>query len=133
MVAVRVALVRAAVFAVTAASALRPQTTQQVSLSQQCKSAALAAAIVATPLSAFADGQTEKFKLPPVNVNDKSRCKFVSSAMGQANGARDKLIDLRQCDMTGKTADGFDLAGGILSDADFSSLPCSVLVFGRGV
>ncbi len=28
-----------------------------------------------------------------------SRCVFKSSAMGQANAARDKLYDLRECDM----------------------------------
>lgn len=28
-----------------------------------------------------------------------SRCAFKSSAMGQANAARDKLYDLRECDM----------------------------------
>lgn len=27
------------------------------------------------------------------------RCMFKSSAMGQANAARDKLYDLRECDM----------------------------------
>ena len=33
-------------------------------------------------------------RLTPVN-----RCAFKSSAMGQANAARDKLYDLRECDM----------------------------------
>ena len=83
-------------------------------------SAALAALCLAAPLAADADGQTGKFKLPPVNKNDKTRCVFKSSAMGQSNGARDSLFDLRYCDMTGKTADGYDLAGAILSEADFS-------------
>ena len=40
-------------------------------------------------------------------------------------GARDSLFDLRQCDMRGKSADGFDLSGAILSEADFSDAsPC---------
>jgi uncharacterized protein YjbI with pentapeptide repeats len=36
---------------------------------------------------------------------------FKSSAMGQANAARDKLYDLRECPMSGKDATGADIAG----------------------
>merc|ERR1711965_1051098 len=63
----------------------------------------------------------DKFKLPPINFKDTTRCVFKSSAMGQANGARDTLADFRQCSMNGKSADGFDLAGAIMSEADFTS------------
>lgn len=47
----------------------------------------------------LADGGTTKFVLPPINKEEKGRCEFKSSAMGQANAARDKLYDLRECDM----------------------------------
>lgn len=43
------------------------------------------------PSPAFADGQTEKFKLPPIDKNDKMRCTFNDSKMGQANAQRDKV------------------------------------------
>lgn len=59
------------------------------------------------------------FKLPPISDNP-NRCNFQSSAMGQANAARDSLYDLRQCKMSGLDASGFDLSGVIASDADFS-------------
>ncbi|KAJ1444523.1 hypothetical protein M885DRAFT_552706 [Pelagophyceae sp. CCMP2097] len=82
---------------------------------------AFTATLVAAPIApSFADGQTEKFVLPPVDFSDKSRCAFKSSAMGQANAARDKLYDLRQCTLTNSNADGYDLSGAILSEADFS-------------
>ncbi|CAM9629219.1 unnamed protein product [Hapterophycus canaliculatus] len=68
---------------------------------------------------ALADGSTTKFSLPPVGQG-KDRCVFKSSAMGQANAARDKLYDLRECDMSGKSAAGFDLSGVIASEANFS-------------
>lgn len=52
--------------------------------------AALALAVF-DPSPAFADGQTEKFKLPPIDKNDKMRCQFNDSKMGQANAQRDKV------------------------------------------
>ena len=52
--------------------------------------AALAMAVF-DPSPAFADGQTEKFKLPPIDKNDKMRCTFNDSKMGQANAQRDKV------------------------------------------
>lgn len=48
--------------------------------------------------AAVADGGTKKFSLPPVS-QVKDRCNFKSSAMGQANAARDSLYDLRDCDL----------------------------------
>lgn len=73
---------------------------------------------------AFADGDTERFKLPPVNKNipAKERCKFSSSAMGQANAARDSLYDLRECKMAEANAGGFDLSGALLANGDFSKV-----------
>ncbi|CAM9845112.1 unnamed protein product [Discosporangium mesarthrocarpum] len=69
--------------------------------------------------AALADGSTKRFSLPPISTAP-DRCAFKSSAMGQANAARDKLYDLRECKMGGATADGFDLSGVIASEADFS-------------
>jgi len=72
------------------------------------------------PNAALADGQTKEFRLPPIDYSDKSRCEFRSSKMGQANAARDKLYDLRQCDLSGKDASGFDLSGVIMDKTDVS-------------
>jgi len=63
-----------------------------------------------------------QYKLPPIDFKDKMRCQLVSSSMGQANAARDKLYDLRQCDLKGQTAAGKDLSGMIAADADFSTV-----------
>jgi hypothetical protein len=51
------------------------------------------------PATSFAIAQ--KFKLPPIDFKDTNRCLLVSSSIGQANAARDKLYDLRQCDLKG--------------------------------
>ena len=66
-------------------------------------------------------GQTKDFKLPPIAFGDKSRCTFSSSKMGQANAARDKLYDLRQCNLQGEDASGFDLSGVIMDKTDVSN------------
>lgn len=76
----------------------------------------------AGPLPAFADGQTEKFKLPPVDLKDKDRCKLTSSSIGQANAARDKLYDLRMCNLSGQKAVGYDLSGVIMTETDVSKV-----------
>jgi uncharacterized protein YjbI with pentapeptide repeats len=80
----------------------------------------LLTASVAVPLSTFAIEQ--QYKLPPIDFNDKNRCVLVSSSMGQANAARDKLYDLRQCTLTGQNAANKDLSGMIASEADFSKV-----------
>ena len=70
--------------------------------------------------AALADGSTTKFSLPPIS-QAKDRCMFKSSAMGQANAARDKLYDLRECDLR------WDLGGGggaLLVIASVSVLVC---------
>jgi hypothetical protein len=59
----------------------------------------------------WADGQTDTFKFPPIDFADKDRCVLRSSSMGQANAARDKLYDLRQCKLSGVAASGYDLSG----------------------
>lgn len=63
-----------------------------------------------------------QYRLPPIDLSDPNRCQLVSSNMGQANAARDKLYDLRQCVLTGQTAEGKDLSGMIASEADFSGV-----------
>ena len=86
----------------------------------------------AGPLPAFADGQTEKFKLPPVDMKDKSRCKLTGSSIGQANAARDKLYDLRLCDLSGQEAVGFDLSGVIMTKTDVSKVNFQDAYFSKG-
>jgi uncharacterized protein YjbI with pentapeptide repeats len=51
-----------------------------------------------------------------------NRCVLVSSSMGQANAARDKLYDLRECDLRSQSAAGKDMSGMIASEADFSGV-----------
>jgi hypothetical protein len=65
-------------------------------------------------------GGTKDFKLPPIDLSDKTRCSLKSSNIGQANAARDKLYDLRQCSFAGEKAVGFDLSGVIMSKTDVS-------------
>lgn len=77
-------------------------------------------------------GQTNKFKLPPIDTSDKTRCRFNSSAMGQANAQRDKLYDLRQCSLTNADASGFDLSGVIMTDTDVSGTKFVESQFSKG-
>merc|ERR1711924_417736 len=69
---------------------------------------------------ALADGSTEAFKFPPIDRSKRDRCTFSSSAMGQANAARDSLYDLRECKMSATNAGGFDISGALLENGDFS-------------
>ena len=69
---------------------------------------------------AYADQQV--YKLPPIDRKDTARCQLKSSAMGQANAARDKLYDLRECDLTKEDGAGKDISGVIGADADFSGV-----------
>ena len=80
----------------------------------------IAIGLTVVPLSSHALEQ--QYKLPPIDFKDKNRCQFISSNMGQANAARDKLNDLRQCDMRSQSAEGKDLSGIIAADADFSGV-----------
>ncbi len=66
-------------------------------LSASMSAALLWVSIAVSP--AYADGATKEFKLPPINLVDPNRCVLKSSAMGQANAARDSLYDLRQCSL----------------------------------
>ena len=84
------------------------------------------------PGPAFADGQTEKFKLPPIDKTDKTRCTLNSSTIGQANAARDKLYDLRECKLSGSSAVGFDLSGVIMTNTDVSKVNFQDAMFSKG-
>lgn len=94
--------------------------------------AGLSLAILTHPNPAFADGQTKEFKFPPIDKTDKQRCKLVSSKMGQANAARDKLYDLRECDLSGKDASEFDLSGVIMTKTDMSNTKLDSAYFSKG-
>lgn len=80
----------------------------------------LTLAQVLLPLAANA--VAVQYKLPPIDLKDEHRCELVSSSIGQANAARDKLYDLRQCNLKGQSAQGKDLSGMIAADADFSTV-----------
>lgn len=88
--------------------------------------------VLSAPFPAHADGQTEKFKLPPIDFADKNRCKLSSSTIGQANAARDKLYDLRQCSLSGASASGFDLSGVIMTKTDVSKANFQDAYFSKG-
>lgn len=64
----------------------------------------------------------DQYKLPPIDRADKSRCELKTSSMGQANAARDKLFDLRECDLKGQLAAGKDLSGVIAENSDLSGM-----------
>lgn len=75
----------------------------------------------ADPAGAVVDRSEEKrgVAYPPINRKDKARCTYVGSAMGQANAARDKLLDLRECQMAGASAADKDIAGVLMLDGNF--------------
>ena len=57
----------------------------------------------------------QQYKLPPIDRKDPNRCVLTSSAMGQANAARDKLFDLRECDIKGQDGAGKDMSGVMIN------------------
>jgi Pentapeptide repeats (8 copies) len=81
---------------------------------------ALALSLVLTvvpcfPAHAATSGIT--MRLPPIDRSNATRCTPASSAIGQANAARDSLLDLRECDLRNSKLAGFDLSGAILENA----------------
>jgi uncharacterized protein YjbI with pentapeptide repeats len=52
--------------------------------------------------------------------------------MGQANAARDKLYDLRECNLSGIKAEGYDLSGVIMSKTDVSKVKFTESQFSKG-
>ncbi|GAB0496370.1 hypothetical protein MMPV_007682 [Pyropia vietnamensis] len=85
---------------------------------------ATAAAVLALALGvgvpAVAHAALPAPKLPPIDKANKTRCVVSSSAMGQANAARDSLLDLRECPLSAADLSGFDISGAILTGADLS-------------
>mmetsp|Transcript_4809 Transcript_4809/g.7030 ORF Transcript_4809/g.7030 Transcript_4809/m.7030 type:complete len:236 (+) Transcript_4809:88-795(+) len=94
--------------------------------------AALSFSLIGNPFPAHADGQTKDFRLPPIDFSDKNRCTLSSSNIGQANAARDKLYDLRQCNLDGKDASGFDLSGVIMTKTNVANTKFIEAYFSKG-
>jgi len=70
---------------------------------------------------AIADvGEDINYRFPPIDRTKKDRCKLLSSAIGQANAARDSLYDLRECKLAGSNAATYDLSGALMAEGDFS-------------
>ena len=92
----------------------------------------LAASLLLIPLPSHADRSTKDFKLPPIDYFDKTRCVLNSSKMGQANAARDKLYDLRECKLGGVKGNEFDLSGIIMSKTDVSNAKFREAQFSKG-
>jgi hypothetical protein len=67
-----------------------------------------------------------------IDLADKTRCTLSSSSIGQANAARDKLYDLRQCSLSGASAPGFDLSGVIMTNTDVSKVNFREAYFSKG-
>lgn len=88
--------------------------------------------LLSLSLSKQTSGDTKTFKLPPIDSSDKNRCSLNSSSMGQANAARDKLYDLRQCDLSNQKASGFDLSGVIMTKTDVSKTNFKEAYFSKG-
>lgn len=63
------------------------------------------------------DADAAALRLPPIDRSDTRRCIPESSAIGQANAARDTLLDLRECDLRNSNLKGYDLSGAILEHA----------------
>ncbi|CAK0785731.1 hypothetical protein CVIRNUC_008942 [Coccomyxa viridis] len=80
--------------------------------------AAAASTLTAPP--AFAEA-----RLPPID-RDPNRCEraYTGNTIGQANAVSDKILDLRQCNFTGKNLSGKVLSGALLKEA---TLPNSIL------
>lgn len=78
--------------------------------------------LVFSPSIDHANAIDKQYKLPPIDRNDKNRCNLVSSSIGQANAARDKLFDLRECDMKGQSGAGKDMSGLLAENSDFSGV-----------
>lgn len=87
---------------------------------------ALMVSIVGISMVSFAPDSVlaiaQQYKLPPIDKTDINRCTLTSSSMGQANAARDKLYDLRECDLTKQSAANKDMSGMLASNADFSGV-----------
>lgn len=100
-----------------------------VPLGQRVAAAAAAGLVLAG--SVIAPPAEAAYNFPPIDKADKNRCEFRSSAIGQSNAARDKLYDLRECDLSGKDAKGIDVAGAIMLKGTFSKTDFSEAVMSK--
>lgn len=96
-------------------------TTKSNKISAILASRVLALGLAFSPLS-NALAIEQQYKLPPIDRSDKNRCSLTSSSMGQANAARDKLFDLRECDLRDQNGAGKDMSGLIAENSDFSGV-----------
>eukprot|EP00894_Picocystis_sp_ML_P001363 jgi/Pico_ML_1/51880/g12.t1 len=60
-------------------------------------------------------------RLPPLD-SDPNRCEraYVGNTIGQANAVSDKVLDVRECKLSGKNFNQKTLSGALMVDADFS-------------
>ena len=85
--------------------------------------AAVATALATTillpsPSLALTASSTDLAQRPPyMPESDKERCALRSSAIGQADAARDQVIDARQCDLRNRDFTGYDISGAYLEGA----------------
>lgn len=86
-----------------------------------------------TSWEANAEMERRKVAYPPIDRRNKNRCQWQSSAMGQSNAARDKLFDLRECDMKGSSAADKDIAGVLMNTGDFSNVDFTNTVMSKAV
>ena len=75
----------------------------------------------------------QQYKLPPIDRKDTNRCILTSSAMGQANAARDKLFDLRECDIKGQDGAGKDMSGIVADNSDFTGVNFKEAQLSKGI
>ncbi|KAL3772249.1 hypothetical protein ACHAWO_012647 [Cyclotella atomus] len=94
--------------------------------------AVLSSILLFSPLPSHAKKGGDDFSFPPIDKTDTSRCTLNSSKMGQANAARDKLYDLRECSLSGVKGDEFDLSGVIMSGTDVSKASFKEAQFSKG-
>jgi uncharacterized protein YjbI with pentapeptide repeats len=82
----------------------------------------VAAGLAAAAIGFVAQPSMAAFRLPPLD-NDPNRCEraFTGNTIGQANAVSDKLMDLRQCNYSGKSLSAKVLSGALVSDANFSN------------
>jgi uncharacterized protein YjbI with pentapeptide repeats len=93
--------------------------------------AVLSSILLLSPLPSHAE-KNKEFSFPPIDRTDKSRCTLNSSKMGQANAARDKLYDLRECSLSGVKGDEYDLSGVIMTNTDVSKASFKEAQFSKG-
>mmetsp|Transcript_90313 Transcript_90313/g.250968 ORF Transcript_90313/g.250968 Transcript_90313/m.250968 type:complete len:263 (-) Transcript_90313:78-866(-) len=77
--------------------------------------------------------ERRRIPTPPIDRNDKTRCQWRSSSMGQANAARDKLFDMRECKMAGTSAADKDIAGVFMTGGDFTNVDFTNTIMSKAI